>query len=249
MDKIQNMQEQEYDFPYHYIPEINKDFKPYRSWNYAMYYSSSTELIKDKLVKLNVQEVLDVGCGDGRLLNYLAKEKSFKSLSGFDYSEHAIKLAQIFNPKVNFFVHDIYSEDYLDCKTVQAFTLIEVLEHIPIEKVESFISGLSRIMSSDTYLFLTVPHNNNPTAEKHYQHFDYKQLSKLFNSDFEEIEHTFLHKKSLFESFLKKLMINKFFILTARPLRQWIYKTYKRKFLEVADEKQCQRNFMIFRKK
>ena len=69
-----DMQEKEYSFPYHYIPEIYGDTvikKKQLSW--ACEYLSYIKFIASRVVDRNQENCLDVGCGDGRLCNMIRK--------------------------------------------------------------------------------------------------------------------------------------------------------------------------------
>ena len=48
----------------------------------------------DALRTLGASRVLDLGCGEGRLIGELLKEPSFSSLTGFDVSHRALEAAR-----------------------------------------------------------------------------------------------------------------------------------------------------------
>lgn len=252
MDTIQKEQDAQYQFPYHYIPEIDLgNFKHYKSWNTSLYYASSTLLIKDKLKNLGISRLVDIGCGDARLLHYLSQDSYFKYLGGFDYSAQAIALAKVFNREIPILVKDIYdtsTDEAVLAENPNGFTLIEVFEHIPLDQTAQFVDGIRRLMKKDDYLLLTVPHKNVQLNSKHYQHFTADTLSAYFSDGFDISEKIFLHKISPVERIIKKLLSNKLFVLNARPLRNWLYATYHKQYSTARLEQDAQRLFFVIRK-
>src|SRR5262245_46910267 len=103
----------------------------YRSYpGYSEHYSKSVyfplwERVAEWLGGYKTKSILDVGCGTGQLLHYL-QDQGFKSLSGFDFSEEAIRIAQTLSP-LPFSVADVYDFDYSPYKII---LLTEVLEHL-----------------------------------------------------------------------------------------------------------------------
>lgn len=91
--------------------------------------------------------IVDVGCGDGAILNYLSKKITFGKKIGIDVSSFALNTASgfgIFVLKQNL-NEEIPSADYI--------LLLEVLEHVPDSE-----SLLKRAMlSSGRGVFFSVP--------------------------------------------------------------------------------------------
>jgi len=73
--------------------------------------------------------VLDVGCGDGRILAYLKAQKPSLRLSGIDSSPAALKIAA----ERGLDVHqaDIRNVQALGGASADVITLFEVIEHVP----------------------------------------------------------------------------------------------------------------------
>ncbi|MCL0091666.1 methionine biosynthesis protein MetW [Dehalococcoidales bacterium] len=72
--------------------------------------------------------MLDIGCGDGTLLEYLGKEKGIKGL-GVEISQKAIELAKAKGVKV--IKADITKDDFQLNETFNYIILADVLEHMP----------------------------------------------------------------------------------------------------------------------
>jgi len=99
-------------------------------------------------------KILDLGCGNGRSLQFL-KDKDIDYI-GVDFSEKLIKIAQQNYPKVKFQVADAlnlpFPNNYFD-----KIYSIAVLHHIPSEKFRiQFFEEARRILKPDGLLILTV---------------------------------------------------------------------------------------------
>lgn len=130
-------QEDEYNFPYHYL-----DLKDgiYKLTNIEYY--CNLEIIKTFIKPFNGQLILDAGCGDGRFSYALRKENV--KIVGIDFSEPAILFARAFNPNLDFFVQDLehlhfpYQFDYV--------ILTEVIEHLIPEKIPIILRNIARVL-------------------------------------------------------------------------------------------------------
>ena len=104
----------------------------YKQGAYENFFSFSNksilEAIFNKLDDLNNKTLLDVGCGEGDLLKMLEKSGA-KSLTGIDYSNEAIKIAEN-NLKLR---QDVFLR-CIDAKDVEGkydfITMAGVLEHV-----------------------------------------------------------------------------------------------------------------------
>ena len=104
-----------------------------------------------KLVPRDIESIMDVGCGDGRLINILAGK--FKTTVGVEISESLLTKVQ--TRTICCSCSDIPVED-------SSFDLVmcnEVLEHLPSDLYAETISELQRI--SRRYILVTVPYREN----------------------------------------------------------------------------------------
>jgi len=98
--------------------------------------------------------VLDLGCGNGRLLKVLKKHKI--KYFGLDISEKLIEIAKKQYPQYNFTVGDILRLPYPDNFFNKVFA-IRILHHIPSEKFRlQVLKEIKRVLEPRGLLILTV---------------------------------------------------------------------------------------------
>jgi 2-polyprenyl-3-methyl-5-hydroxy-6-metoxy-1,4-benzoquinol methylase len=212
--KTQKSQDDEYSYPYHYIPEFRNNFSPLIFWKWSLQYISAIEYVLNQIKKdeEHIRSIADVGCGDGRLTKELMLEFPQKKIVGIDYSERAILLARALNPTAEFLNIDITNCD-IESK-YDAITLIEVFEHIPIEQCEKFVDVLSDILNEKGKIYLTVPHKNKPISYKHFQHFTLSDLKNHFKKNFIIKEVEYIQKGSKLLLLINLITNNRFYIST-----------------------------------
>ncbi len=101
---------------------------------------------------LNIDSVLDVGCGEGFTLARLQKEKIGESFEGIEYDEGAIELGKKLYPRLEIKKGDIYKLPFKS----NSFDLVvctEVLEHL--DNPRKAYKELIRV--SKKYILLSVP--------------------------------------------------------------------------------------------
>jgi len=99
-------------------------------------------------------KVLDLGCGNGRLINSL-KDKKINYL-GIDSSKGLIKIARGNFPKNKFEIMAMESLKLKD-KSFNSVFAIASLHHLPTKKLRlQALSEANRVLKKDDYLFITV---------------------------------------------------------------------------------------------
>ncbi|WP_254279263.1 class I SAM-dependent methyltransferase [Haloarcula marina] len=185
----QRIQESQYEFPYHYVPEFGSEsFSQTRHWWWGFRYCAGLEVVFDALSDLDFESLLDVGCGDGRFLREVNRQYPAAGLLGIDYSERAVDVASALNPDIEYRCLDITDDERLASESYDVATLIEVLEHIPPDDLPSFLDGVVDALGAHGSLVVTVPHENKPTQEKHFQHFSGRELERLLEPHFDRVE-------------------------------------------------------------
>lgn len=249
MDEIQEIQEIQYDYPYHYIPTTNNgDFSQTQHWSWGFRYLGGLEVVLDKLNDINFESLIDIGCGDGRFLREVRRLYKKTDLLGVDYSKRAIDIAKAMNPHIHYEKINIL-EDKLENKYDIA-TAIEVLEHIPPDDLPQFIKGISNLVNENGYFILTVPHKNKPVSDKHYQHFSSEKLRQLLSPYFGNLEFIpFDSSFRILNIFSRVLGGNgNNFVITHAGINNLFYRTYKKRYLYTKNEKNCMRIAAICRK-
>ena len=242
----QLVQEEQYLYPYHYIPTYeNGYFSQHQYWSWGYSYIGAMQLLLDKLRSIKFDSLIDIGCGDGRLLREVRKKFPGKRILGVDYSQQAIALAQAMNPNIKYERKDITVESLEDRFDVA--TLVEVLEHIPPEQLKRFLDGVANTLERGGYLLLTVPHQNKRLQNKHYQHFTSEKIENLLNPFFKVKEAVFFDKRSKLIRLLNLLFGNDIFILNNKHLLTALFNCYRRYFFYATEEK-CGRILMMCEK-
>lgn len=142
-------------------------------------------LIIKYIKNLNFKSVLDVGCGEGSLLQSLGLTGKDLEIHGEDISEKAIKLAKSKIENGTFKVMDV-SKKSLDKK----FDLVicsEVLEHI-----EDDVSAIKNLHKMSEYIIITVPIGKMGAEDLQVGHVrrysKNEMVNKLENAGFEIIK-------------------------------------------------------------
>lgn len=104
------------------------------------------------LAGISYQTVLEAGCGEGHVSNFLYKNKKGVQFDAFDVSEKVIRQAQKDYPHIHFRTGSIYDIDCED-NTYDLVVASEVLEHL--EEPQKALEELFRV--SKKYVFISVP--------------------------------------------------------------------------------------------
>ncbi|MCE5250155.1 methyltransferase domain-containing protein [bacterium] len=250
MEKIKShkqfLQEDQYVFPYHYVPQIKHGFTQTYNLEWGFNYISVIEFIVELLKNEKFDSLADVGTGDGRLVAELSQEFPQKDIIGIDYSDHAIALAQALNPSLHFQCGDIMHDTPVKC--YDCITLIEVFEHIPLSSAHDFAQSLSALSAENGFILISVPHKNVQLIPKHYQHFTTESLMSYFEPYFFVEEKFFLEKQSAILYLIRKMLTNRFFLLNHQPAKNLLYAMYKSMVFR-AEEKNCGKLLLKLRKK
>jgi cyclopropane fatty-acyl-phospholipid synthase-like methyltransferase len=107
----------------------------------------------EKLLKKNAihfNELVEVGCGVGKILAYLQKQNPAKNFIGYDISPQAIELAlHIKNDKLHFLQSD-FIEAYKEIADV--LLIIDVVEH-----VADYYGFLNKLKPKSKYFIFHIP--------------------------------------------------------------------------------------------
>jgi cyclopropane fatty-acyl-phospholipid synthase-like methyltransferase len=243
----QEVQESKYAYPYHYIPTWNgHNFSQTKNLALGYEYLSYLHFVMEKAGQIGFKSLLDVGCGDGRLLYEFSQRFPGCQLVGLDYSQRAIDFAKIImaDTKVECVCGDIRNENLFN-KKFDIITLIETLEHIKLDEIKSFLKGIYNYLGEDGSFIITVPSKNMDLKKTHYQHFDLNSLQAILSPIFMVTDVTYLNHK--YSMIIKKILSNKFFILNHKKTLRWFYNYYIHHLL-ITDAINCRRIAVICKK-
>lgn len=219
------LQDSQYLFPYHYLTGLDKaNFYIGKSRSIGYEYMSYVSHIVRKLGVFD--DVLDVGTGDGRIICEIKKHHPNMYMRGIDISERAIAFAKAFVSSSECVLGDIRDPDVFSGHVFSAALCVEVLEHIPPSELTDFVAGIAMHVKPGGKLFITVPSDNIPVSRKHYQHFNPEKLNEFIKDHFVLIELYYLNRMHWFVSFMKSILVNKYFILNNRRLLNFLYRGY-----------------------
>lgn len=104
------------------------------------------EAVTSALLKLGARRICDLGCGEGKMLARLMKEKSFNRIVGFEVStvelekaERRLKLDRMSptqRDRIDIFRGSLVYED-TRLEGYDAVTLVEVIEHVDAERLDA----------------------------------------------------------------------------------------------------------------
>jgi ubiquinone/menaquinone biosynthesis C-methylase UbiE len=245
-DQQQNLQDDEYEFPYHFVPRLQAGhYTPFYLAPWGHIYLAYLEHALARLAVRDWNSLIDVGCGDGCLVAMLHERFPKRTITGVDPSERAIAVARGLVPHAHFHVGDITKLGLFD-RTFDAATCIETLQRIDPAELPEFVAALRRLLEHDGTLLVTVPSVKLPLAAKHCQHFTRATLEAALAEHFraERIEH--LNREGFLFKLAGKLLFNRYFIVSDKRVLHSFYRHYRR-FHTVTDERHGERILGIFR--
>jgi 2-polyprenyl-3-methyl-5-hydroxy-6-metoxy-1,4-benzoquinol methylase len=224
-----------YEFPYHYLPSLAADhWQLHRQLNWGFEYIGYLSEVID-MVESNSQgrSILDIGCGDGRLVNELAT-RGFGPITGIDIDERAIAFANAFKSDApgNDVTFQCGDSNSLMKSDYQVITLMEVIEHMNDGAIASFVASIKNRIASDGTLIVSVPMLNVPVTKAHFRHYDLKLLQSHLQPHFKIESHMYIHADSFFSRLIQRLVSNRLFIVNSRLVLRLLTRLYKRYCLQ-----------------
>lgn len=229
--KIQN---DLYNFPYHYLAYIEKDEVPIisRNLSWGFEYLTYISAVFEEINNIQFESILDIGCGDGYLLNNLNnKAKKF----GIDLSESAIRFANSFSSDAIFKKIDVFKLT----GSYDLVTMIEVLEHIPDDLIPDFMSKVISLIKPKGFFIVSVPSINKPLLNKHYRHYDCKLLSEHIEKygSLKIIKERFVYNYTFKLKIITKIFNNRLWTINSKILLKMFWKWHKKSNFETNMEK------------
>lgn len=177
----QQLQEESYLFPYHWV----KTYQNTGGRLFLGYVDAAIGLSSlQALLATGAQPlVLDAGCGDGRLLKEL-HDRGATQLYGSDYSKRAIDFATLLAPYATYSVNDLTKHTSFIDHSFDIVFMIETLEHIIPDRIPAMMQEIARILKPGGELIITVPSQAVPVSPHHYQHFTKESLTHVLATHF-----------------------------------------------------------------
>lgn len=244
----QQLQETEYEFPYHYIAQATPGFRQHFCDTWGINYLSTIKFILDELKKIPFSSIADIGCGDGRMTREMSLSFPDAEVVGIDYSKKAICLARAMNQDLQ---HLKFTCCNISSKTeigsYDAALLMEVFEHIPPDETSEFLAGLHRLMRPGASLLVTVPHVNKPLEYKHFRHFNTETICMSLGEHFEVVKVVCFERRTPVRKLMDILLSNKFFILNNQWCLDKIFTFHQKYLFNCINEDECQRIYVLAR--
>ncbi len=185
------LQDDQYQFPYHHLVGFSP-FTNYAVMSWGFEYYAYVSWVIRIIQTLTFETLLDVGCGDGKMLLELNRQLPGKRLKGIDLSERAILFAKAFSfgDSVEFAAQDLAGVQ----ETYDIVTLVETIEHIPDEEIAPFLQAIFARLKPGGSVIVTVPTTNFPVQAKHHRHYDLTLLKAQFaNFDLKDARYLVKH--------------------------------------------------------
>jgi len=156
----------------------------------------------DVLKKANARRVVDLGCGEGKLIRPLLKEKQFEEILGMDVSHRSLEIAR---ERLHLDTMPERQRDrirliqgsltYRDQRIAgyDAAAVVEVIEHLDLPRLASFEKVVFQLARPGTIVLTT------PNAEYNQQ---YETLSA---GSFRHSDHRFEWTRAEFEAWARKV--------------------------------------------
>jgi SAM-dependent methyltransferase len=217
------LQEQSYEFPYHYLADLeaNGAIRTHRELAWGLTYMTYMSFVVGLVRELRPESLLDVGCGDGRLIHLV---RTFvPRTAGVDPSARAIAFARAFNPEAELFAGDVAQIR----AQYDVVTAVEVLEHVPDAEIPAFVSHLFRCTRPGGAVLISVPTLNRPVRKKHYRHYDLALLAQTLNPHGEIEKYRWLFRPGLGVRLIGAALSNRLFLLKPPALRRLLWRLHR----------------------
>ena len=223
-DKFQ-LQASQYKFPYHYVPQSSlqsyEDLVVSARVDWGLEYLMTLDKVTHYLNMVGADEVLDVGCGDGRLVDRLRSTGADIKYLGIDLVEEAICLARSLNCSENFERMDLKDLD----DTFSFIVCTEVLEHIADYEIPVFLENIFAHLKPKGRFIITVPSDARLVHKKHFRHYSKEMLQKqLKDAGFAVLECEEFYNESFLAKFITRLLSNSIFTINHRGFKKFLLK-------------------------
>jgi 2-polyprenyl-3-methyl-5-hydroxy-6-metoxy-1,4-benzoquinol methylase len=228
------IQSDEYDFPYHWIPEDRAGrWTVSRVATNGFEYLGLLVAVRDLVLGRSPQRVLEIGCGDGHLAGQLATGE-VPEIVGVDLVEQAIGYAKAFNarhsPRTRFYTTAVQELGEADFDVAVA---MEVLEHIPEGVLPEVVVAIWERVRPGGWFVVSVPTDNMPVSAKHERHYTVELLATHLAPHFDVVETHYQHRITRQQVWLSRALANRF-VAVRHPAALRAAASYYRRRLQPA---------------
>jgi SAM-dependent methyltransferase len=150
-------------------------------------------------LELGNKKLLDVGCGTGNLLSYLANRGIKVNYTGVDILQGMIDLANNKNLEGNFYCVDIFKEAFFKSNSFHVVYASGIF-NLNLENNKDFLLHALNLfldLSKEAVVF-NLLHHNSPDKEEQYYYFNPEELSVMLDKLGEKVK-----KVNLVENYLQ----------------------------------------------
>ncbi|SFO93701.1 class I SAM-dependent methyltransferase [Hydrogenimonas thermophila] len=166
-------------------------------------YKNMLRLAKSECGNLNKKKVLDIGCGDGVLSYFFAKEGAI--VFGIDYSDIAIEFAKEKTKSfhIDFRQGSAYELPFED----NSFDIVissDVIEHL--EDVPKYLSEINRVVKNNGIVVISTPikYTEYPLDKEHIIEWFQDEYKKVIEQKFKNTKYYYSHPLALEEIYQAK---------------------------------------------
>lgn len=127
-------------------------------------------------------DVLEIGCGEGYGLDFIAKNTN--SLTVIDKSKSVLDKIKRKHPNINTLHKNIPPLNNLKDNSFDVVISFQVIEHI--KDATLFIEEIYRVLKPNGKAYLTTPNSKKTIARNpwHYKEYDYSEINDLIKNNF-----------------------------------------------------------------
>jgi 2-polyprenyl-3-methyl-5-hydroxy-6-metoxy-1,4-benzoquinol methylase len=225
------IQEELYEFPYHFLPHFVREGVPRldRTLDWGLQYLAYIEAVRRKVLAHRPRSVLDVGCGDGKLLSELVG--AVPRLVGLDRSRRAIASANLLVPGVDFRCGEVADID----EKFDVVTCVHTLEHIAPSECDAFVAALAAAVRPGGALVVAVPSTNRSVNPKHYRHFTRQSLAQLFGGELAPLAAEYVIRRTFLTQTIRRVAVNRWFVIRSEAIMRVLWRLFVAYGIEATD--------------
>ncbi len=140
----------------------------------VLYFTEAVGLGILKLLKQKIElkgKILDYGCGNGTMMDYLSKENPENEIYGLDFSQTSVETSirkNAGNKNVKKIINFSEMDKNFEDNSFDVVLLIETIEHLRTDLLTNTLSIINRLLKPGGYIVVTTPFNEDLKAHSIY---------------------------------------------------------------------------------